>query len=68
MSKEQEKEHAEKLKQGAKELIDGIGIESELDQRMEYKNFLIKLLDELSEKSIRRLYNLAEYLYIYKEG
>lgn len=35
---------------------------------MDYKNFLIKLLDELSEKSIRRLYNLAEYLYIYKEG
>lgn len=29
---------------------------------MEYKDFLIKLLDKLSENSIRRLYNLAEYL------
>lgn len=35
---------------------------------MDYKKFLFKLLDELSEKSIRRLYNLAEYLYIYVEG
>lgn len=32
---------------------------------MEYKELLIKLLDNLSEKSIHRLYNLAEYLYIY---
>ena len=35
---------------------------------IDYKKYLIKLLDKLSEKSIRRLYNLAEYLYIYKEG
>lgn len=34
---------------------------------MNYKEFLIKLVDNLSEKSIRRLYNLAEYLYIYKD-
>ena len=34
---------------------------------MEYKNALIKLLNELSEESIRRLYRLAEYLYIYKD-
>ncbi len=34
---------------------------------MKYKEFLIKLLDELSEESIRGLYNLAEYLYIYRE-
>lgn len=35
---------------------------------MKHKDFLIKLLDKLSENSIRRLYKLAEYLYIYKEG
>lgn len=35
---------------------------------MDYKKYLIKLLDKLSEKSICRLCNLAEYLYIYKEG
>ena len=35
---------------------------------MEYREFLIKLLDNLSEKSIRRLCNLAEYLYIYVDG
>lgn len=34
---------------------------------MQYKEFLIKLLDNLSEKSIRRLYNLAEYLYVYSD-
>lgn len=32
---------------------------------MKDKEFLIKLLDRLSEKSIRRLCGLAEYLYIY---
>lgn len=32
---------------------------------MEHKRFLIELLDKLSEKSIRCLCNLAEYLYIY---
>lgn len=35
---------------------------------MEYKEFLIELINKLSEDSIRRLYNLAEYLFIYKEG
>lgn len=35
---------------------------------MSYKEFLIKLLDNLSEKSIRRLYSLAEYLYIHVDG
>lgn len=92
MNENQEKEYAERLKSGAKELIDGIGTESEFEQEiikmiygfvrrlsgiqieerrcgiMEYKDFLIKLLDKLSENSIRRLYKLAEYLYIYKEG
>lgn len=32
-----------------------------------YKEELIKLLDRLSDKSIERIYWLAEYLYIYKE-
>lgn len=35
---------------------------------MEYKNILINLIDKLSDKSIRRLCNLAEYLYIYVDG
>lgn len=35
---------------------------------MNYKEFLIKLLDNLSEKPIRRLYDLAEYLYIHVNG
>lgn len=34
---------------------------------MEHKEFLIRLLDKLSEESIRRLCNLAEYLYIHKD-
>ena len=34
MSKEQSKEYVEQLKVSAKELIDGIGNESELDQRI----------------------------------
>lgn len=33
-----------------------------------YKTALIELLDRLSEKYIKRIYQLAEYLYIYKEG
>lgn len=32
-----------------------------------YKEELIKLLDRLSDKSIERIYRLAQYLYIYKE-
>lgn len=31
-----------------------------------YKAELIKMLDKLSEKALKRLYQLAEYLYIYK--
>lgn len=31
-----------------------------------YKTKLIKMLDKLSEKSLKRLYQLAEYLYIHK--
>lgn len=31
-----------------------------------YKAKLIKMLDRLSEKALKRLYQLAEYLYIYK--
>lgn len=33
----------------------------------DYKALLIKMLDRLSNKHIKRIYNLAEYLYIYKE-
>ena len=32
-----------------------------------YKAELIKMLDRLSEKALKRLYQLAEYLYICKE-
>ena len=32
-----------------------------------YKEELIKLLDRLSDKSIERIYRLANYLFIYKE-
>lgn len=32
-----------------------------------YKAALLKLLDRLSDESIKRLYQLAQYLYIYKE-
>ncbi len=32
-----------------------------------YKVALLKLLDRLSDKSIKRLYQLAQYLYVYKE-
>lgn len=34
---------------------------------MNYREHLIKLLDKLSESSLKRLYSLANYLYIYKE-
>lgn len=34
MDKEQSKEYAEQLKSAAKELIDGIGTESEFEQRI----------------------------------
>lgn len=32
-----------------------------------YKAALLKLLDRLSDESIKRLYQLAQYLYVYKE-
>lgn len=32
-----------------------------------YKAALLKLLDRLSDMSIKRLYQLAQYLYVYKE-
>jgi len=32
-----------------------------------YKTKLIEMLDKLSEKALKRLYQLAEYLYICKE-
>ena len=31
-----------------------------------YKTELIKMLDRLSEKALKRLYQLAEYLYIHR--
>lgn len=34
----------------------------------DYKSALLKILDKLSNKAIKRLYQLAEYLYIHKEG
>lgn len=34
----------------------------------DYRKALEKLLDRLSDKCIKRLYQLAEYLYIHKEG
>lgn len=34
---------------------------------MSYRESLIKLLFHLSDKSIERIYRLANYLYIYKE-
>lgn len=33
-----------------------------------YKTSLIEMLDKLSEKHLKRLYQLAEYLYIYREN
>lgn len=33
-----------------------------------YKAKLIKMLDKLSERALKRLYQLAEYLYIHKEN
>lgn len=32
-----------------------------------YKAELIKMLDKLLEKALKRLYQLAEYLYIHRE-
>lgn len=32
-----------------------------------YKTKLIEMLDRLSERALKRLYQLAEYLYIHKE-
>ena len=32
---------------------------------MDYKNALLNLIEKLSDKSIRRLRQLAEYLYVY---
>lgn len=34
----------------------------------DYRTLLTKLLDRLSDKAIKRIYQLAEYLYIYKEN
>lgn len=34
---------------------------------MDYKNALLNLIEKLSDQSIRRLCQLAEYLYIYAE-
>ncbi len=35
---------------------------------MSYRESLIELLFHLSDESIKRLYRLANYLYIYKEA
>lgn len=34
----------------------------------DYKAALLKMIDKLSYKTIKRLYQLAEYLYIHVEG
>lgn len=34
----------------------------------DYKALLIKILDCLSDKAIKRIYQLAEYIYIHTEG
>lgn len=34
----------------------------------DYRALLIKILDCLSDKAIKRIYQLAEYLYIHVEG
>lgn len=34
----------------------------------DYRALLIKILDRLSDKAVKRIYQLAEYLYIYTEG
>lgn len=34
----------------------------------DYKVLLIKILDRLSDKAVKRIYQLAEYLYIHAEG
>lgn len=34
---------------------------------MNYKEMLINLVGKMSEKSVKRIYQLAKYLYIYKE-
>lgn len=34
----------------------------------DYRTLLAKMLDRLSDKAVKRIYQLAEYLYIYKEG
>lgn len=33
----------------------------------DYRMLLVRMLDLLSDKSIKRIYQLAEYLYIYVE-
>lgn len=33
----------------------------------DYRTVLVKMLDRLSDRSIKRIYQLAEYLYIHKE-
>lgn len=33
-----------------------------------YKVKLIKIFDKLSERALKRLYQLSEYLYIHAEG
>lgn len=34
---------------------------------MNYKEMLIELIEKMSEKSVKRIYQLAKYLYVYKE-
>lgn len=34
----------------------------------DYRMLLAKMLDRLSDKAVKRIYQLAEYLYIHVEG
>lgn len=34
----------------------------------DYRILLVKMLDRLSDKAVKRIYQLAEYLYIHTEG
>lgn len=35
---------------------------------IDYRMLLAKILDRLSDKAIKRIYQLAEYIYIHAEG
>lgn len=60
-------EYAKKHPEAYNLLLEDANEIRELDDMTAYKAALLKLLDLLSDKSIKRLYQLAQYLYVYKE-